>query len=171
MLKLTDSVRDLYLAWSLLQAEEDGVACVENIAGKAGHVNYNTVPSIVYTHPEVASVGKTEEQVKADGIEYQVRYCSLARMQGVCSTSMGRGVDLRLPVCRPSAAATSLHKYMIPVHLFPARQQLVSAEDWCLCRWASLPSLQTAGLAQSMTLRALSNSSLIRRLTKSWVHT
>lgn len=54
------------------QAEEDGVACVENIAGKAGHVNYNTVPSIVYTHPEVASVGKTEEQVKADGIEYQV---------------------------------------------------------------------------------------------------
>jgi len=45
---------------------------VENIAGKAGHVNYNTVPSIVYTHPEVASVGKTEEQVKADGIEYQV---------------------------------------------------------------------------------------------------
>ncbi len=44
---------------------------MENIAGKAGHVNYNTVPSIVYTHPEVASVGKTEEQVKADGTEYQ----------------------------------------------------------------------------------------------------
>lgn len=60
-----------------LQAEEDGVACVENIAGKAGHVNYNTVPSIVYTHPEVASVGRTEEQVKADGIEYQVLHCSL----------------------------------------------------------------------------------------------
>ncbi len=55
------------------QAEEDGVACVENLAGKAGHVNYNTVPSIVYTHPEVASVGKTEEQVKAEGQEYKVR--------------------------------------------------------------------------------------------------
>ena len=41
-------------------------------------MNYNTVPSIVYTHPEVASVGKTEEQVKADGIEYQVVLCSLA---------------------------------------------------------------------------------------------
>lgn len=54
------------------QAEEDGVACVENIAGKAGHVNYNTVPSIVYTHPEVASVGKTEEQVKAEGRDYRV---------------------------------------------------------------------------------------------------
>ncbi|KAK9902764.1 hypothetical protein WJX75_005307 [Coccomyxa subellipsoidea] len=54
------------------KAEEDGVACVENLAGKAGHVNYNTVPSIVYTHPEVASVGKTEEQVKAEGQEYKV---------------------------------------------------------------------------------------------------
>ena len=53
------------------------MACVENIAGKAGHVNYNTVPSIVYTHPEVASVGKTEEQVKADGIDYQVRKACL----------------------------------------------------------------------------------------------
>ena len=56
-----------------VQAEEDGVACVENLAGKAGHVNYNTVPSIVYTHPEVASVGKTEEQVKAEGGKYKVR--------------------------------------------------------------------------------------------------
>lgn len=45
---------------------------MENLAGKAGHVNYNTVPSIVYTHPEVASVGKTEEQVKAEGQEYKV---------------------------------------------------------------------------------------------------
>ena len=56
-----------------MQAEEDGVACVENLAGKAGHVNYNTVPSIVYTHPEVASVGKTEEQVKAEGGKYKVQ--------------------------------------------------------------------------------------------------
>lgn len=45
---------------------------METLAGKAGHVNYNTVPSIVYTHPEVASVGKTEEQVKAEGGEYKV---------------------------------------------------------------------------------------------------
>jgi pyruvate/2-oxoglutarate dehydrogenase complex dihydrolipoamide dehydrogenase (E3) component len=55
-----------------LQAEEDGIACVENIAGLSGHVNYNTVPSIVYTHPEVASVGHTEEQVKAAGTNYRV---------------------------------------------------------------------------------------------------
>ncbi|GLJ52221.1 hypothetical protein SUGI_1110790 [Cryptomeria japonica] len=54
------------------KAEEDGVACVELIAGKPGHVDYDTVPGIVYTHPEVASVGKTEEQVKALNISYAV---------------------------------------------------------------------------------------------------
>ncbi|KAL4194745.1 hypothetical protein AMTRI_Chr05g61040 [Amborella trichopoda] len=54
------------------KAEEDGVACVEFIAGKEGHVDYDTVPGVVYTHPEVASVGKTEEQVKALGVDYRV---------------------------------------------------------------------------------------------------
>jgi dihydrolipoamide dehydrogenase len=54
------------------KAEEDGYACVELLAGKAGHVNYDTVPGVVYTHPEVASVGKTEEQVKAANIKYNV---------------------------------------------------------------------------------------------------
>ena len=49
---------------------------MENLAGKAGHVNYDTVPLIIYTHPEVASVGKTEEQVKEMGIEYKVPHCS-----------------------------------------------------------------------------------------------
>ena len=53
------------------KAEEDGVAAVEIIAGKVGHVNYNTVPGIVYTHPEVASVGITEEEAKKAGIEYK----------------------------------------------------------------------------------------------------
>lgn len=54
------------------KAEEDGVACVEFIAGKVGHVDYDKVPGVVYTHPEVASVGKTEEQVKALGVAYRV---------------------------------------------------------------------------------------------------
>jgi dihydrolipoamide dehydrogenase len=54
------------------KAEEDGVACVEFIAGKEGHVDYDLVPGVVYTHPEVASVGKTEEQVKASGVAYRV---------------------------------------------------------------------------------------------------
>jgi len=54
------------------KAEEDGVACVEFIAGKTGHVDYDKVPGVVYTSPEVASVGKTEEQVKTLGVEYRV---------------------------------------------------------------------------------------------------
>ncbi|KAI3993355.1 hypothetical protein MKX01_010098 [Papaver californicum] len=54
------------------KAEEDGVACVEYIAGKVGHVDYDLVPGVCYTHPEVASIGKTEEQVKTLGVEYCV---------------------------------------------------------------------------------------------------
>jgi dihydrolipoamide dehydrogenase len=52
------------------KAEEDGVAAVEIMAGQAGHVDYNLVPSVVYTHPEVAMIGKTEEQLQEAGIEY-----------------------------------------------------------------------------------------------------
>jgi len=54
------------------KAEEDGVACVEYLAGKVGHVDYDKVPGVVYTNPEVASVGKTEEQVKETGVQYRV---------------------------------------------------------------------------------------------------
>jgi dihydrolipoamide dehydrogenase len=54
------------------KASEDGVACVETIAGQKGHVNWDLVPSIVYTQPEVAWVGKTEEQLKAAGVAYKV---------------------------------------------------------------------------------------------------
>jgi dihydrolipoamide dehydrogenase len=54
------------------KAEDDGIACVERIAGMKTHVDYNTVPSVVYTWPEVASVGQTEEQIKASGREYRV---------------------------------------------------------------------------------------------------
>lgn len=54
------------------KAEDDGTACVELIAGKAGHVNYDTVPNVVYTWPEVASVGKTEEELRAANITYKV---------------------------------------------------------------------------------------------------
>ncbi|WP_424980361.1 dihydrolipoyl dehydrogenase [Leisingera sp. S232] len=52
------------------KAEEDGVACVEIIAGEHGHVDYNTVPGVVYTDPEVASVGQTEEALKEAGTNY-----------------------------------------------------------------------------------------------------
>jgi dihydrolipoamide dehydrogenase len=54
------------------KAEEEGISCVEQLAGKPGHVNYDVIPSIIYTHPEVAWCGKTEEEVKASGAEYNV---------------------------------------------------------------------------------------------------
>jgi len=54
------------------KAEDEAVACIELIAGKAGHVNYDVIPGVVYTHPEVATVGKTEEELKAAGIAYRI---------------------------------------------------------------------------------------------------
>jgi dihydrolipoamide dehydrogenase len=54
------------------KAEEEGIAAVEIMAGQAGHVNYDTIPGVVYTHPEVAAVGKTEQQCKAEGVKYKV---------------------------------------------------------------------------------------------------
>ena len=54
------------------KAEDEGVAVAEIIAGQAGHVNYDVIPSVVYTSPEVASVGKTEEELKAAGVAYKV---------------------------------------------------------------------------------------------------
>ena len=54
------------------KAEDEGVALAERLAGQAGHVNYDVIPGVVYTAPEVASVGKTEEDLKAAGVDYNV---------------------------------------------------------------------------------------------------
>jgi dihydrolipoamide dehydrogenase len=54
------------------KGEDEGVAVAEILAGQAGHVNYDVIPNVVYTNPEIASVGKTEEELKAAGVAYQV---------------------------------------------------------------------------------------------------
>jgi len=54
------------------KAEDEGVAVAEILAGHAGHVNYDAIPNVIYTFPEVASVGKTEEELKAAGVQYRV---------------------------------------------------------------------------------------------------
>jgi dihydrolipoamide dehydrogenase len=54
------------------KAEDEGIAVAEIIAGQAGHVNYGAMPAVVYTNPEIASVGKTEDELKAAGIDYKV---------------------------------------------------------------------------------------------------
>lgn len=53
------------------KAEEEGVACVEGIVNGHGHVDYGTIPGVVYTHPEIASVGRTEQGLQRDGVEYR----------------------------------------------------------------------------------------------------
>lgn len=86
------------------QAEDDGIACVEKLAGKGGHVNYDAVPLIIYTWPEVASVGKTEDELKKAGVKYKVGsgWCNW----GVCggfgvreASDLAIGVHLRRLVC------------------------------------------------------------------------
>lgn len=71
------------------KAEEEAIAAVEIMAGQAGHVNYNIIPSVVYTWPEVASVGATEEQLKESGISYKVGkfpFLANSRARAVLST-------------------------------------------------------------------------------------
>jgi dihydrolipoamide dehydrogenase len=77
--KLQTSVKNIYAIGDVIQgpmlahkAEEEGIAVAEIIAGQAGHVNYDVIPGVVYTSPEVASVGKTEEQLKEKNIKYKV---------------------------------------------------------------------------------------------------
>ena len=53
------------------KAEDEGIAVAEILAGQAGHVNYGTIPSVVYTSPEIASVGKTEEELTAAGVAFR----------------------------------------------------------------------------------------------------
>ncbi|MCB9552992.1 MAG: dihydrolipoyl dehydrogenase [bacterium] len=71
------------------KAEEEGVACVEYIATGYGHVNYDAIPNVVYTHPEIASVGKSEDELKAAGVEYRTGsfpFIANARAKALAST-------------------------------------------------------------------------------------
>jgi dihydrolipoamide dehydrogenase len=77
--KLQTSLKNIYAIGDVIKgpmlahkAEEEGIAVAETIAGQAGHVNYNVIPGVVYTSPEVATVGKTEEQLKDENISYKV---------------------------------------------------------------------------------------------------
>ena len=54
------------------KAEEEGICAVEHMIGEGGHVNYDTIPGVIYTYPEVANVGKSEQELTAEGVEYNV---------------------------------------------------------------------------------------------------
>ena len=77
--KLQTSINNIYAIGDVIKgpmlahkAEEEGIAVAEIIAGQAGHVNYDVIPGVIYTSPEVAAVGKTEEQLKLANINYKV---------------------------------------------------------------------------------------------------
>ena len=77
--RLQTSVQNIYAIGDVIKgpmlahkAEEEGIAVAEIIAGQAGHVNYNVIPGVIYTSPEVATVGKTEEELKANNKTYKV---------------------------------------------------------------------------------------------------
>jgi len=77
--KLQTSINNVYAIGDVIKgpmlahkAEEEGIAVAEILAGQAGHVNYNVIPGVVYTSPEVATVGKTEEQLKSENKTYKV---------------------------------------------------------------------------------------------------
>ena len=78
--KFETSIKNIYAIGDVInkgpmlahKAEDEGIAVAEIIAGQAGHVNYNVIPAVIYTSPEVASVGKTEEQLKKEKIKYKV---------------------------------------------------------------------------------------------------
>ncbi|MBE88432.1 MAG: dihydrolipoyl dehydrogenase [Rhodospirillaceae bacterium] len=68
------------------KAEEEGAACAEILAGQSGHVNYDVIPGIVYTWPELAAVGKTEEQLKEEGVDYKAgKFPFMANSRARCN--------------------------------------------------------------------------------------
>jgi dihydrolipoamide dehydrogenase len=102
------------------KAMDEGVAFAEKLAGKAGHVNYATIPSVIYTWPEVASVGLTEEQVKESGREYRVGKATFA------ANGRARCLDETEGIVKVIADART--DRMLGLHVFGPRASELIAE-------------------------------------------
>lgn len=90
------------------KAEDEGVAAAEIIAGQAGHVNYDIIPGVIYTYPEVASVGKTEEELKAAGIAYKVGKFSMMANSRARATGDDQGF-VKILACSKSDRILGAH--------------------------------------------------------------
>lgn len=102
------------------KASEEGIVCVERIAGMKSHVNYDAIPAVVYTHPEIASVGKTEEQLKSAGVEYK---------KGICPYgASGRAMALGDTQGRVKILADAKTDRVLGVHIIGARAGDLIAE-------------------------------------------
>ena len=115
------------------KAEDEGVACAELIAGKPGHVNYRAIPNVVYTSPEVAAVGLTEEEAKAQGYEVRVGKCpfsangrakAMAEPEGFVKLIADKNTDLLL-----GAHIVGAHASELIAELALAFEYSASAED------------------------------------------
>jgi dihydrolipoamide dehydrogenase len=102
------------------KAMEEGIVCVERMAGMKSHINYDVIPAIVYTHPEIAMVGKTEEQLKDEGVKYN---------KGVCPFGAnGRARTLGEPDGRVKILADAATDQVLGVHIIGVRAGDLIAE-------------------------------------------
>ena len=102
------------------KAMEEAIVCVERMTGIKSHINYDVIPAIVYTHPEIATVGKTEEQLKESGIEFK---------KGVCPFGAnGRARTLGEPDGRVKILADSVTDRILGVHILGVRAGDMIAE-------------------------------------------
>ncbi|AGK59561.1 dihydrolipoamide dehydrogenase [Hyphomicrobium denitrificans 1NES1] len=102
------------------KAEDEGVAVAEIIAGQAGHVNYDVIPNVIYTSPEVASVGKSEEELKAAGIAYNVGKFPF--------TANGRAKSIRMTDGFVKILADAATDRVLGVHIIGANAGEIIAE-------------------------------------------
>ena len=102
------------------KAMEEAIVCVERMAGIQSHLNYDVIPAIVYTHPEIASVGKTEEELKEDGVDY---------VKGVCPFGAnGRAQTLGETEGRVKILADASNDRVLGVHIIGVRAGDLIAE-------------------------------------------
>ncbi len=102
------------------KASHEGIVCVERIAGMGSHINTNAIPAVVYTHPEIASVGQTEEQLKAAGVSY---------IKGICPYgASGRAMALGDTQGRVKILAHAETDRVLGVHIIGARAGDLIAE-------------------------------------------
>jgi dihydrolipoamide dehydrogenase len=102
------------------KAMEEGIVCAERMSGLRSHVNYDVIPAIVYTHPEIASVGKTEEELKAAGVEY---------VKGMCPFGAnGRAKTLGDSEGRVKVLAEAHSDRVLGVHIIGVRAGDIIAE-------------------------------------------
>lgn len=102
------------------KASEEGIVCAERIAGMKSHVNYGAIPAVVYTHPEIASVGRTEEELKESGVEY---------IKGICPYgASARAMALGDTQGRVKVLADAHTDRVLGVHIIGARAGDLIAE-------------------------------------------